>query len=263
VRRVHLFELSDLSRFPRVFRDLLTDSLQFGITTFHFYERAVPLVAKLLDHAGVNDVVDLCSGGTGPWLSLRDRLAEQGHPSVRVTFTDRHVSERARTAIKALGEPALRYDERSIEATAVPDDLDGVRTIFTGFHHLAPEEARAVLADAAERRRALGVFEFTERSALSCAIAALVPFVMLITTPFMRPLSPARFLFTYALPIVPLANLWDGLISNLRTYTEAELRELTAGIAREGYTWEIGRLCARGAAPPITYLLGLPQRGVR
>lgn len=259
MRRVHLFELSDLAFFPRVLRDLLTDSLQFGVTTFRFYDAAAPLVARLLDRAGADRVVDLCSGGTGPWLTLRARLAEHGHPRVRVTFTDRHVSERARAAVEARGDPSLRYDGRSIDATAVPQDLDGARTIFTGFHHLAPAEARRVLADAAERRRAIGVFEFTERTISSCAVAALVPIAMLFTTPFMRPLSLARFLFTYAVPIVPLCNLWDGMVSNLRTYTEEELRALTAGLGGHGYTWEIGRLPGRRAAPPVTYLLGLPQ----
>jgi len=39
----------------------------------------------------------------------------------------------------------------------VPDELTGFRTIFSAFHHFRPEEARAVVADAAHQRQGIAV----------------------------------------------------------------------------------------------------------
>jgi hypothetical protein len=248
---VHAFEFSDLEWFPRVLRDLLTDSLQFGITRFGFYNRAAPLVERLLARADADSVIDLCSGATGPWLTLRERIARP----FRLTCTDKHPGRRG----GALGL-AASYDPRSIDATSIPDDLWGVRTMFTGFHHFRPEHARAILATAARRGEAIGIFEFTERSLVSCAVAIVVPFAMLLTTAFMRPITWQRLLFTYVLPIVPLCNLWDGVISSLRTYSPGDLAALVEGLQVDGYIWEIDQLPSEGTAPPITYLLGYPER---
>jgi hypothetical protein len=62
--------------------------------------------------------------------------------------------------------------------------------------------------------------------------------------------------WTYLLPVIPLVLFWDGIVSNLRTYSPAELQELTLGVQRDGYRWEIGKIPAGSCK--ITYLLGYP-----
>ena len=74
MRRIHLFEFTDLTWYPQTFRDIQTDYLQFVTTRGSGHENLVPLFAKALGAAGTNEIVDLCSGGTGPWLRLREQL---------------------------------------------------------------------------------------------------------------------------------------------------------------------------------------------
>lgn len=257
--RIHAPELEDQAWFPDVLRNILTDSLQFGMTTFGYYDKAAPLVRRLLHHMGTTQVLDLASGGTGPWLRLREQLRADGGPDVRITFTDRNINENARARVRALRDPRLHYVETPVDAARVPANLEGVRTMFTGFHHLGPDEARQVLRDAVAARRAIGIFEFTDRSVRSLAMNALVPLAMWLTTPFIAPRTPERFLFTYALPVGPIAGAWDGFMSCLRTYSPAELEALVPEESRATFTWEVGRIPPEGGSPPLTYLLGLPR----
>ncbi|HUJ50403.1 MAG TPA: hypothetical protein VLW25_09390, partial [Bryobacteraceae bacterium] len=112
--------------------------------------------------------------------------------------------------------------------------------MFALFHHFRPEAAQSNLRDAFQNRRPICVFEATSRSAPAIATAILIPLLVLLLTPRVRPLSWTQILFTYLLPILPLLIFWDGPVSQLRTYTVAELNEFTSALAAPGYTWEAG-----------------------
>jgi hypothetical protein len=85
----------------------------------------------------------------------------------------------------------------------------------------------------------------------------LVPLMVVLVTPFIRPFRWSRLFWTYLVPVVPLVSLFDGVVSCLRTYSVQELRELTAGLATNSYQWDFGELKGKGPIP-ITYLIGLP-----
>lgn len=254
IPRAHLFEIGDHARTPALIRDLLTDTLQFGATTFGMYDPVVPLLADLLRRTGTVQVVDLCSGGTGPWLSLADGLRAAGVSGLRVTFTD----HRPNSGVYGTRDPRFHAWPAPVDAANVPDGLRGVRTLFTALHHFRPDAARAVFANAREAHAPLAVFEVTERTPASCAVACAVPLGMWLTTPLMRPLTWQRLALTYALPVLPLANLWDGVVSCLRSYTPAELAAMTADLGGADYRWDVGRTASAGWGPAITWLIGAP-----
>ena len=82
---------------------------------------------------------------------------------------------------------------------------------------------------------------------------------MLLATPFIPPFRVSRLLLTYVVPIVPLATLWDGVVSCLRVYAPEELRALVSGIAgADRYVWEIGRERVPLTPVTITFLVGRP-----
>jgi hypothetical protein len=145
-----------------------------------------------------------------------------------------------------------------VDATSVPESLMGFRLMSNSFHHLPPATARACLADAAQKRRGIAVCELVNRSPGSVLQIGIGTLTMFFVTPFIRPFRWSRLLLTYALPVVPICTLWDGVVSCLRAYDEDELRELTQGIDDEGYRWEIGRLPIPRTPAAITYLIGTP-----
>jgi len=265
VRRRQLIEIEDQSWCPAAVRDGLTDYLQFISDRTEPYAAAARLLADALRVPADGpasqppvSVVDLGSGAGGPWRRLVRRLADAGVP-VRVRLTDLHPNVAAFDQLARETAGAVAGDPRSVPADAVPDDLTGFRTIFTAFHHFPPPVARRVLADAVARGEGIAVFESTTRNALCLFIMLLVPHVVWLVTPFIRPFRWPRLLLTYLLPVIPTVAFVDGVVSCLRTYTPDELRELAESVdGATGYAWTAGH--AGGGPIPMTYLLGLPVR---
>lgn len=255
--RLHLFELGDMPWFPRAFHQYATDYLSFIERMSRKTAAAyVTPIRRLLAHSPERRVVDLCSGGAGPWMAIHDQLAGDGEAPADIVLTDRSPNLPAFERARALSNGRIDFMAEPVDASAVPETLAGVRTIFNGLHHFRPDLARAVLADAARQGQPIGVFEMLARTVPHILTAPLIPLMVLLATPFVRPFRPGRLLWTYALPVVPLVTLWDGLVSMLRVYSTAELAELVRGLDYPGYQWEIDELRVGPAAVP--YLLGYP-----
>jgi hypothetical protein len=254
MHRLHLFELEDQPWFPAVVRDLATDYLQFIQTRFRLDRAMAPLIRRALERSGVTRIVDLCSGGSGPLLLLVKGLKAGGIP-VRATLTDLYPNAPAFGKIAAASGGLITYEPLPVDARHVPTHLPGLRTIFNGFHHLRPADARAVLHAAAAARQPIAIVELSERSLRSLPVV-LTPLFVWIATPFMRPFRWRRLFWTYLVPLVPLTCLWDGVVSQLRAYTPEELRQMCEG--SDPMSWEIDQLPIAKGRGRLTYLVGIP-----
>jgi hypothetical protein len=254
MHRLHLFELEDQPWFPAVVRDLATDYLQFIQTRFRLDRAMAPLIRCALEQSGVTRIVDLCSGGSGPLLLLVKGLKAGGIP-VQATLTDLYPNAPAFGKIAAASGGLITYERLPVDARHVPTHLPGLRTIFNGFHHLRPADARAVLHAAAAARQPIAIVELSERSLRSVPVV-LTPLFVWIATPFMRPFRWRRLFWTYLVPLVPLTCLWDGVVSQLRAYTPDELRQLCQGSAP--MSWEVDQLPIAKGRGRLTYLIGIP-----
>ena len=257
VKRLHLFEFEDLPWFPAVVRDAMTDLLGKAIEVGRIYHPVVPLLAEALRATGETKILDLCSGGGGPVPTLRRLLASEHGLDVEVQLSDFYPNLAAFTRIAAQ-EERVSFVPESVDATHVPARLPGFRTMFTCLHHFKPAQAQAILRDAWAADRGIGVFEFTERSALGLAQMLTSPLASLALTPFIRPFRWSRLALTYAVPVVPALFMFDGVVSQLRTYTADELRGMTKGLRRPGYRWEVGHVKHPLFPGKVSYLLGLP-----
>jgi len=259
VGRVHLFEFHDLGWFPAVWRDLLTDFLSFHAATFRPYRRVAPLLAEALEEAGTSEIIDLCTGAGSPILSLGPDLDRLGVGEASITLTDKYPNVNALRCAVGEGGDSIRLVESPVDAMNVPSELTGFRTLFTSFHHFRPGDARSVLADAVRKDEGIGVFEYTERNWLVWALPTLlIPLFVWLCTPFIRPFRWRRLLWTYLVPIVPFVAMWDGFVSNLRTYSVGELGRLVKGLDNPHYRWQIGRVRSIGLSR-VTYAIGSPR----
>lgn len=257
--RLQLVELEDLPWIPAPIRDAVTGYLQATIDLSDPYAPIVPKLAAAVQRSGATRIVDLCSGGGGPWKRLRGAL-EGAEVAVPLLLTDRYPNLGAVGAVLAgKGSAPVAMHDMPVDATRVPAALGGFRTIFTAFHHFAPDGARAILRDAVARREPIGVFEATKRNAACIAFTLLTPLVTLMMMPRVRPFRWTNLLFTYLIPVVPLMVVWDGVVSCLRTYDVEELRVLAREADPDGhFDWEIGESFQRGPIP-VTYLIGTPR----
>jgi len=257
MKRLHLFEFEDLSWFPKFLRNYLTDFLQSVSNRFDIYRPVVPILQKGLEKSKIPQIIDIASGGGGGWLSLSKHLFAE-NKDLKIVLTDYFPNISAFQQTVQAGGENFEFVEESIDASDVPKNLKGLRTQFLSFHHFEPEKATKILQNAVENNSPIVIVEAQERSAM-CFIAMLIsPLNVLFLTPFIRPFSFARIVFTYLIPIVPIIVLWDGVVSALRTYSVDEMKDLVAQVNNsDNFEWEINRVENRGL--PILYLLGYPK----
>ncbi len=254
MKRIYLSELHDQPWFPESLRNMITDYLQFAASRLNLYAPTAPLIQDEIKRTGATQVVDLCSAASGPWAQL-----VEGGWNTPIKLTDKFPSPEAAMRMFAGSKSDIEYVKEPVDATDVPAHLDGVRTIFTGFHHFELSNAQLILKNAVDQKAAIGIFEFTQRSIPTILIDFMFIWItVLLVTPFLRPLTFSRLFFTYTL-ILPLIITWDGLASNLRTFSPDELKELGESTDNEDYTWKSGQIKSPFRVTPITYLMGCPK----
>jgi hypothetical protein len=257
VKRRHLVELEDLPWWPRVFRDAVTDYLATALRLTRTYTALVPRLAAAIQRSGATRITDLGSGGGGPWAELLPALRAQG-ADVSLCLSDKYPNTAAFEKLAA-EMSGVRYEARSVCATDVPPHLTGFRTVFTAFHHFPPSEARAILAAAVRDRRGIAISEATSRTPAALAMMLLVPLAVWLMTPAIRPFRWSRLFWTYFVPVVPAAILFDGIVSCLRIYTPEEMAAMAREVGDAGYDWQSGFEYTAGSPIPIPYLIGVPR----
>ena len=256
IPRLHLFEVEDSPLLPSLLRDMMTEYLHWVMDISGPYDPAAARIATLMQESNTNRVVDMASGGAGPWPRLLPRVTLALGAMPQVTLTDLHPNASAFARVEQETRGAIRGYGQSVDATRVPPELTGVRTMFTGLHHLAPDQVRALMRDAASQRQPLLAFELTQRTPFGILMMFASLFLVLGSAPFIRPFRLERLVLTYLIPILPLFIVWDGVVRALRTYTQDELRAFAAEVAAVGYEWEVGK--RGGAVMPVTFLVGRP-----
>jgi hypothetical protein len=249
-----LFELHDHAAFPPFLRDLVTDALESLWRFGNSYKPILPRLHATLTDAGTHKILDLCSGGGGPWPSLSPHLEPSSTHPITICLTDKYPNQQAFQ--QANTNPAITFEERSVDAAHVPADLSGFRTIFSAFHHFSPPQARNVLADAFHHGQGIAIFEAARPAFKTMLVICSIPLLSLVLAPTIRPFRWPRLLFTYVIPVVPFVLLVDGLVSCLRAYSQQELHSLVQGLSTPTYSWKIGE--EHGGLLPITYLIGHP-----
>lgn len=222
MKRRHWIEISDEPWCPQAIKDAVTDFCRFFVEKSRAYEVAAPLLAKALRTTGDGRVLDLGSGAAGPWIRLQPLLREMG-VDVVVCLSDHSPNLEAFERARCLTQEAITCHAEPVDATRVPGELRGFRTMFTAFHHLRPDQARAVLADAVAHGEGIAVFECAQRNVLMLLGTVPTPLRVLVVTPFIRPFRWSRLFWTYVLPVVPQVLLLDSVVSVLRVYSVQEL----------------------------------------
>lgn len=235
----------------------MTDFLQFVTNQFDLFKGSVPILQKGIEKSGGTQIIDLASGGGGAWLKLVNHLKEP-NPNLKVHLTDYYPNHAAFEKMIQQGNGYLTYEKASVNALQVPEQLKGFRTQFLSFHHFKPADAQQILQNAVDNQAVIGIFEAQKRSIAHFIQFFFSPINVLLMTPFIRPFSLGRLIFTYLIPIVPVFVWWDGLVSVLRTYSVAEMEAMTKRLKNgDSFEWEIGAI----KTGPVTnlYLLGYPK----
>jgi hypothetical protein len=111
------------------------------------------------------------------WFRLARKLESEGGV-IDVLLTDKFpnldTSQRLRNHdSNTAGNIAVNAN--SVDALHIPETLNGLRTMFSSFHHFPPYEARAILQNAVDAGEGICVFEVSRRDMMT--IALMFPWV--------------------------------------------------------------------------------------
>ncbi len=264
MRRRHAFEWEDQPWFPSFLRQYMMDFLRFVLQTGNLYQ---PITSVLIDglQQTKNDVIlDLCSGAGGAVKSIQHNIKKATGKTISFVLTDLFPNMQAYKLLQKQTNGSIIFYMQPVDATCVPPGLQGFRTIFSGFHHFDEAAAKQVLQNAMDAGEGIAIFDGGNRSVFFIVLILIFhPVAFLLFTPFIKPFSLQRLLFTYLLPVVPLCTIWDGIASVLRLYKPDELLQLAHQTKNNlhVYKWQAGIVTNR-IGIRITYLFGVPSASV-
>lgn len=268
MRRVHVLEFEDLAWFPRWIRISITNLIVVFSRFVGVPATLGALVKRVVREQGVDQVVDLGSGSGGSMPEVMASVhAEAGMEHVTLLMSDLYPNLDALEAFHRDGNDRIRYHPEAVNAMDLERAPPGLRTMVNCFHHMRPDDAKAILRSAQRSGQPLLIYEMGENMVPFALWVLLLPislpivFVMaLCLTPFVRPLSARQLLFTYLIPIIPAFYAWDGQASMPRIYTPDDIDELLEGLGTASYRWEKGPALQPNGKALGSYLLGIPER---
>ncbi len=259
MKRIDLFEFEDLSWFPNWIRICLTRLIVVMHKGLGTNKELAILINRTLEYSSEPVIIDLCSGSGGTIIEVANTLKEEYKiKDLKLTLTDLFPNKEFANKINQNTDGNISYINAPIDASNVPADMVGVRTMVCSFHHMNPDTARNILKNVKERKQPICIFEISDNSTPVFLWWIAIPinfFMTFFLTPFVRPLTWKQIIFTYLIPVIPIFFAWDGAVSNARTYTLDDLDELLKGLETEDYKWEKGKIKGRGK---MIYLLGTP-----
>ena len=258
--RIQAFEFNDHPSAPAALRESITEALSRTIDWGGMMRGLVEPLGSFLEEAGATEVLDLGAGAGGPAGALV-RAFERVGAAPRFVLTDLFPQPGSWRRLERAHPGRIGWIGESVDAAAIPEALSAgrARLVLNVLHHFPSELARGVFEDATRQGAPIFVAEGFGRNPLQFLNFVPMGLVAMGAGPL---LSPTRRLQKAALvwgtPLPWVASAWDGLVSTLRVYSEAELRRMVRGLPGE-YQWRWGRW----RYPPAGrgyYFWGVPGR---
>ena len=260
--RIPLFELHEQYWMPSIIRDSVVECLYNILRRRRTVSGMVDPLQEFLRRSGATRILDLCSGAGGSALIFAEELRKRETKPPAITLSDLFPRAEAWQAARDELSVNVDYWPESVDATEVAPELAGgcARMINNALHHFPPEAAQAIFKDAVDNSAGIFIGEVYPRSLLQFAHFACITLPIVFGLPFLTSRHKLqKAVLTWLVPVISCSILWDGLVSTLRMYTEAELRQLVAPLGNR-FEWVYGT-CRYWPAGTATYFYGVPRSG--
>ncbi|MCP4847810.1 MAG: hypothetical protein GY899_07690 [Verrucomicrobiaceae bacterium] len=240
MNRLHLFEFHERSECPGFIRDSVVEALGRGLRRGGFSAVMGPAFEEFLKIAEPAHVLDLCSGSGQPTANLIQWLKAKESPLPQFILSDLFPNLATLKTTCDEEPDSLKVQAPPVNAIEVPTGIKhDARMLVNAFHHFDKEQARKILENCSSEKKSIFIFECSPRGFRRLTRLALsmpaVPLAILANPFLARRQKLLKFIFTYLLPLIPIAFTWDTIVTNLRTYSEPEWKILTQSIT--GYRW--------------------------
>ncbi len=226
--RLQLFEFNDHPRAPAVLRESIIETLSRTLAWGHMLGGLVEPLEAFLAAAGTRDILDLGAGAGGPAAILVSEIRARGGKPPRFLLTDLQPRVESWQNVREAAPDAIDFVPEPVDATAIPAAVatGRARTIINVFHHFPPALARAILADGVRGGRGVFISESFERDPRQFLNFGPAGLPALLANPFLSPRH--RLQKALLTPLALICGTFDGLVSTMRVYNEAELRGMVA-----------------------------------
>lgn len=240
--RMQLFEFMDLECTPRPLRDATVEALSRTLEWGRMTRGLLVPFRRFVDETGADEVLDLGSGAGGPARVLAREHLRAGVKPPRFVLTDLRPQVQEWRRVQAAYTGIFDFVPVPVDAGQIPPEVakGRARCIINALHHLPPRVARSVFEDAVRSSRGIFVSEAFERSPLRFLSFGPAGVAALLSTPLLTSRDRlAKAFFTWATPVALAVSIWDGAVSTLRMYSEAELRQMVAPLG-DTFRWTYG-----------------------
>jgi hypothetical protein len=229
----HLFEWIDVEWLPTSLCNTMREILECGnARPFRpYYSWVAGEVKRQIIREGYRNAVEL-GAGTAPITRLL--AADPDLKSVRLIVSD------LKPDTEVFHELEERYAGRVVPEYE-PVDFSSPRSwppktllyLSGAFHHLPPSIRHQVLQSLTNSADRTMMLEPLRKSPVSMFFVffSIFPALLLPLWFINRPGRLKRFLWCWLLPIAPILFWWDGVVSCLRMWTDAEWAEALAQIS--------------------------------
>ena len=228
MKRLHLWEFNECQFMPQFLRREYSSLLSSLLAPA--YRKSAYSLLKVMKRTDTWSILDIGSGDGDYWKPIADELAGLTTEWFKVSCSDKYWIEQNSAGIQTTSSFVLERESEPIDAMRFPVRKYGLVTCFSLLHQLRPSDARTFIHDVVSAGNSLVVFEVADRSFKSLIAIFASWLALFFFIPFIKPFSFGRFVFFYLIPILSLAYLWDAIISQLRAYTDAEVRELSSNL---------------------------------
>lgn len=253
-RRRHLIELHEQPWFPATWRELFRAGLGKSFVMFGLSREFSRALDRFFARHPAAELLDLCSGSGELSADTVRRANESGeYRRCALVFSDLYPDPQQWAARAGQGG----FIERPVDYRAIDPALPRTWMMLNALHHLRPDELREFLRNAASNAEGFIAVDRDARNWREMFVTLFaVPLAAAFITAFMlRPFRARNLLWGLLVPVIPLVALLDGLVSNLRSYTVAELEQMVED-REAAFTWEVGRTPGGDGVPPMTYIFG-------
>jgi hypothetical protein len=238
-------ELEDYDWFPGLLRKQQLDFIGNVVKWFALYQPLVPVLRQILQQNKLQSITDCCSGSGAPAIYLHQQLKGMAH-SVLTDKFPQTLPEK---------EPGVEYIAESRNVLQLQPGTQQLYTMYNAFHHFSDDEQKKIMRQFADSRSHFLIAEILQPDVFTLIkIIFTTTIGQWLLTPFIRPFSAVRLLFTYLLPVNIITVTYDGIISVLKSKTASQYSKLTAGISTAGYAITVSTLKSNSAR--IVYIKG-------
>jgi hypothetical protein len=226
MRFPHLFEFMDLGWLPPSLRTTLREILDGGNSRpfRSYYDWVADSVLTVASEIGSQTIVEL-GAGTAP--VTRHMAGDSRSDSCRLVICDVNPDHTEYARLVKCFPGNVHVIDESVDFTVPRRWPDGTLLVLSAtLHHIPSDDRMRVIASLTESAETVMVFEPLRKTLLSLIFVflSIVPAIVLPLWYIRRTGTFSRAFWCWLVPVAPVMFWWDGIVSCLRQWSNAEWR---------------------------------------